>query len=258
MLKTSKQELKLLFKKLGFRKNDTVLVHSSILSLGILSGGIETLHNSLIETLGPKGNLIVPAFTFSFRRKKIFNIDKSKCCKSVGNYPEYFRNLTNSIRSSDPLFSMSCIGPDAKFLMKRETKNCFGDKTVFDKLIKKNCLVLGLGIKYSTGFPIFMHVEKKAKVKYRKNVTFKGITINSKNKKIKDEAVHFARDEKNFPRIIIDREKVGKLLEKKKISKNLKFKYGRAIAFKSLPFFKLNMNLLKKNPDIFIKNNEQY
>ena len=58
--------------------------------------------------------------------------------------------------------------------------------------------------------------SKKAKVKYRKNVTFKGITINSKNKKIKDEAVHFARDEKNFPRIIIDREKVGKLLEKKK------------------------------------------
>ena len=64
MLKTSKQELKLLFKKLGFRKNDTVLVHSSILSLGILSGGIETLHNSLIETLGPKGNLIFSFYIF--------------------------------------------------------------------------------------------------------------------------------------------------------------------------------------------------
>ena len=30
------------------------------------------------------------------------------------------RNLKNSIRSEDPLFSMSCIGPDAKTLMKRE------------------------------------------------------------------------------------------------------------------------------------------
>tara|TARA_Y100000591_G_C21698434_1_gene626995 strand:- start:28 stop:795 length:768 start_codon:yes stop_codon:yes gene_type:complete len=253
MLKTSKFELKKLLKKLGLKKNDTVLVHSSFLSLGIVTGGIETLHNSLIETLGPKGNLIVPTFTFSFRRNKIFNFHKTKCCKSVGVYPEYFRRLSNSIRSADPLFSMCCIGPDAKLLMKRETKNCFGDKSIFDKLVKKNCLVLGLGIRYSTGFPIFMHVEKKANVRYRKNTIFTGVTISSNYKKIKDKAVHFARDEKNFPRIVIDREEVGKILEKKKISKNLRFKYGRAISFRSLPFLKTNLKLLKKYPDIFIK-----
>ena len=253
MLKTTKKELVRLFKNLGVKKRDTVLIHTSILSLGNLEGGLKAFHNALLSLISNQGNIIVPSFTYSFRRKKIFDIIKSNCCKSIGVYPEYFRNLKNVVRSADPLFSMCCMGPDAKILMRRETNHSFGKKSVFEKIIKKNALIIGLGITYTTGFPIFMALEKKGKVDYRKDKKFFGYSVDKKKRKFQDMAIHFARDEKKFPKLIINREKVGKILEKKKICKNIKFKYGRAISFRTLPFEKENIKLLRNNPDIFVE-----
>ena len=253
MLTTNKIELRDLFIKLGVRKGDTILIHTSLLTLGKLKGGLKTFHNVLLKLVSKKGNIIVPTFTYSFRRNKVFNVKKSKSCKSIGIYPEYVRNLKNSIRSEDPLFSMSCIGPDAKNLMKRETNSSFGRKSIFEKIIKRNSLIIGLGITYSTGFPIFMAIEKKAKVIYRKNTKFHGFSVKKNNQKFKDFVIHFSRNEKKFPNLIINREKVGKILEKKKICKNIKFKYGRAISFRTIPFEKENLKLLKKNPNIFVE-----
>lgn len=253
MLKTNRKDLIKLFRKLGVKKGDTVLIHTSTLSLGKLEGGLNTLHQSLLSLLSNQGNIIVPTFTYSFRRKKIFNINKSNCCKSMGIYPEYFRNLKDAVRSADPLFSMCCIGPDANELMRRESNCSFGKNSVFEKIVKKNALIIGLGITYTIGFPIFMYLEKKGKVDYRIDKKFFGYSINKKKRKFKDSIIHFARNEKKFPELIINREKVGKMLEKKKICKNLKFKYGRAISFRTLSFEKENLKLLKKNPNVFVE-----
>ena len=138
--------------------------------------------------------------------------------------------------------------------MKRETNNCFGENSTFDKIVKKNALIIGLGITYSTGLPIFMHEEKVAKVFYRKNLTLKGFIVNYNKKKVKGTAIHFARFEKKFPNLVVDRENVGKILEKKKISKKIKFKYGQVISFRDKPFINETVKLLKNNPKIFIKN----
>ena len=171
----------------------------------------------------------------------------------MGIYPEYFRNLKDAVRSADPLFSMCCIGPDANELMRRESNCSFGKNSVFEKIVKKNALIIGLGITYTIGFPIFMYLEKKGKVDYRIDKKFFGYSINKKKRKFKDSIIHFARNEKKFPELIINREKVGKMLEKKKICKNLKFKYGRAISFRTLSFEKENLKLLKKNPNVFVE-----
>ena len=84
------------------------------------------------------------------------------------------------------------------------------------KLSKKNSLVVGLGISYSTGLPIFMHAEKIAKVFYRQNLKLKGFIIRHDKKRVRGYANHFARCEKKYPNLIIDRENVGKILEKKR------------------------------------------
>ena len=62
--------------------------------------------------------------------------------------------------------------------------------------MKRNSLVIGLGITYSTGFPIFMAIEKKAKVIYRKNTKFHGFSVKKNNQKFKDFVIHFSRNEK--------------------------------------------------------------
>ena len=131
MLTTNKIELRDLFIKLGVRKGDTILIHTSLLTLGKLKGGLKTFHNVLLKLVSKKGNIIVPTFTYSFRRNKVFNVKKSKSCKSIGIYPEYVRNLKNSIRSEDPLFSMSCIGPDAKESHEKRNQLFFWKKIDF-------------------------------------------------------------------------------------------------------------------------------
>ena len=88
MLTTNKIELRDLFIKLGVRKGDTNLIHTSLLTLGKLKGGLKTFHNVLLKLVSKKA-IIVPTFTYSFRRNKVFNVKKSKSCKSIGIYPEY-------------------------------------------------------------------------------------------------------------------------------------------------------------------------
>ena len=78
MLTTKKSELIKVFKKAGLKTGDTILIHSSIFSLGRLQDGLDTLYYSIRNIIGPTGNVIVPNFTYSFRRKKIFNVYKSQ------------------------------------------------------------------------------------------------------------------------------------------------------------------------------------
>ena len=116
--------------------------------------------------------------------KKILMFINHKVANQLAFF-RIFKKKKNSERSLDPLFSMSCIGPDSKKLMKRDSNNCFGKKSTFDKIVKKNSLVVGLGISYSTGLPIFMHAEKIAKVFYRQNLNLKGFIIRHDKKRVR-------------------------------------------------------------------------
>lgn len=50
-------------KKLGVREGGTLLVHSSISSLGYVPGGVSTVMKALGKAVGPEGTYMVPAFT---------------------------------------------------------------------------------------------------------------------------------------------------------------------------------------------------
>ena len=75
---TTNKIVKRLFIKLGVRKGDTILIHTSLLTLGKLKGGLKTFHNVLLKLVSKKGNIIVPTFTYSFRRNKVFNVKNQK------------------------------------------------------------------------------------------------------------------------------------------------------------------------------------
>ncbi len=51
--------------KLGVNTGDTLLVHSSLKSLGPVPGEAETVINALLEVLGNNGTLLFPALSFS-------------------------------------------------------------------------------------------------------------------------------------------------------------------------------------------------
>ena len=253
MINTKKKDLKTLFTLLGLKKKTNVLFHTSLLNFGKIEGGVKSIYNCARDIIGEEGNIIVPTFTYSYRINKVFDVNKSKSYPMIGVFSENIRNMRDSYRNTDPLFSFCCTGPDKQKLIERKSINCFGNKSVYVKLQKKNILIVNLGITYSTGLTAFLHIEKLANVSYRKDKIFSGTSINHQGKKIFDKAKHFIRDDLFFKSHITNRERVGKILEKKRISKVVKKKNHKHFSVKFNEFSEEVYNLLIKKPHIMIE-----
>jgi len=61
--------------RLGVPRSGLLMVHSSLRSLGHVTGGAPTVLNALLQTLGPDGTLVLPAFTYPLSRDPDFVFD---------------------------------------------------------------------------------------------------------------------------------------------------------------------------------------
>lgn len=222
MLSTSKNKLYELFQSLGIQSGDNLIVHSNFISLGLVEGGLKGFYDLLRSIIGSEATLVVPTFTWSFRRNEVFDILKSPSAKSIGVFSEFVRQKETAFRSGCPLFSMAAEGPLAKGLMKRESIACFGEGSIYEKLFRANMKILGLGITYSTGISEFMHLERLAGVDYRKDMLLEGESIDIHGRKFHDSALHFARNE-SVVGGRVNREPMGLELEKLQISKRINY-----------------------------------
>ena len=84
---------------LGIRPDDTILMHSSLSSLGWVDGGAETVIDTLLDVLSD-GTLLVPALSFSSvtPENPHFSAKETKSC--VGAISEYFRKRPGVMRST--------------------------------------------------------------------------------------------------------------------------------------------------------------
>ena len=253
MIKTKKKELITLFKSLGLKKNNNVLFHTSLIPFGKIEGGVGSIFEAAKKIIGDEGNIIVPTFTYSFRRKQVYNIKKSPSYPLIGLFSEHVRKKKNSYRNTDPLFSFSCIGPDKKKLILRKSINCFGKNSVYERLFKKDILIINLGIKYSTGLTAFMHLEKEANVFYRKDKIFTGKTLDLNGNLIKDKAKHFIKVKSVFKNYRTYREGIGEILEKKKISKYVIRNKHKHFSLKLKNFREEVLEQITKKPDLMLK-----
>ena len=253
MIHTSKKELINLFKFLGLKKRSNVLFHTSLIPFGKIEGGVRSIYDCAKKIIGEEGNIIVPSFSYSYRRNKIFDVRKTPSYPLIGIFSEHVRKKAGSYRNLDPLFSFTCVGPDKKKLINRGSINCFGEKSVYEKLFEKNILVINLGISYTTGLTAFLHLEKKANVFYRHDKLFKGKTIDYKGQKILDSAIHFIKREKIFKKFRSNREKVGEILERKKISKFVIKNNHKHFSINLKDFQNEVLTLLSKKKDIMLE-----
>jgi len=251
---TSINEIKELLNSLEVEKGDIVMVHSSIFTLGIIEKGLSGLYQAFREALGENGTLIVPTFTYSFRRNKIFDVRNTPTGAEIGAFSEYVRKLPESIRSTDPLFSMAAIGPKAEYLMKRKSHRCFGQDSIYNKIFDANALFVALGITYSTGITAFLHLECIAGIDYRKETKFDGQSIGYDGEIYDDWAIHFARNEEQYPLAYTNRDPLGNKMEKLGISKAVDFGSGHHIALRAKPFKEFVLTELKKNPHLMLVN----
>lgn len=105
--------------KLGLRPGDTVLMHSSLKSLGGIEGGAETVIGALQALLGPEGTLILPAFSWVTVNAESPIFDRETTVSCVGWLPEYFRTrVPGVIRSIHATHSCCLWGKRAEELAK--------------------------------------------------------------------------------------------------------------------------------------------
>ena len=139
---------------LGVRKPGTLLVHSSLKSLGNLPDGPETAVEGLLEALGSEGTLLMPALSYATVKEEnpVFDILNTPSC--VGALTEFFRKRNGTIRSVHPTHSVCGIGHSAVRMLGgqfHDVTPC-GENSPYFKLREKagQILFLGCGLKPNT------------------------------------------------------------------------------------------------------------
>ena len=99
-------------KKLHINPKGTLLVHSSMKSIGDVEGGAETVLDALCEYMA-EGLLVFPTHTWAYinETNPKFYVESSECC--IGILPELFRKRKGVVRSLHPTHSVAAFGKDA-------------------------------------------------------------------------------------------------------------------------------------------------
>lgn len=133
--------------ELGIKKGDTLLVHSSLRSLG---AGVtpEEVVAGLFEAVGEQGTLVFPALSYLSCNSKNPRFDYYETRSNVGAIPEYFRTSAEGVlRSLNPTHSCCAIGKNADFVIsghKYDTTPC-GKNSPFARVADSDGKILFLG-----------------------------------------------------------------------------------------------------------------
>jgi aminoglycoside 3-N-acetyltransferase len=97
---------------LGIDREGTLLMHSSMKSIGAVEGGADTVLDALSEYM-KEGLLVLPTHTWSYinTENPKFYVEDSPSC--VGILPEIFRKRAGVVRSWHPTHSVAALGKDA-------------------------------------------------------------------------------------------------------------------------------------------------
>ena len=161
---------KLLFsqlERLGIKRDDALLVHSSMKAFGRFETDIDGLIDAFCEYLSD-GLFIVPTHTWATVNKKnpVFDVKNAEPC--VGLLPRVAVKRTDGIRSRNPTHSVMVFGKGKEDFVAGEERldtptprnGCYG------KLIDLGGAVLLLGVTHKSD--TFIHcLEETANVPYR-------------------------------------------------------------------------------------------
>ncbi|MGW2732852.1 aminoglycoside N(3)-acetyltransferase [Streptomyces sp. NPDC001288] len=157
-------------RRLGVRTGETLLAHTSLRSLGRVNGGAVTVVESLLETLGPDGTLVVPTQTGDLSDPALWRDPpvpepwwaeiratmpaydpRITPTRGVGVIPETVRNWPGALRSPHPQTSFAAVGPRAAGIVDGHARDCrLGERSPLARLEELDARVLMLGTGYAT------------------------------------------------------------------------------------------------------------
>ena len=164
------------FEKIGLKKGDNVIVHTSLKSFGFVCGGPQIVIEALLETVGETGTIMMPTQTWKnldptagvhweepqkwwdLIRQNWPAYDKNITpTNTMGAVAEMFRKWPGAVRSDHPARSFAALGPNAEYLVKdHDLSDIFGETSPLAKLYKLDGKVLLLGTGYDKNTSIHL------------------------------------------------------------------------------------------------------
>ncbi|MHC5904260.1 AAC(3) family N-acetyltransferase [Streptomyces sp. S6] len=156
--------------KLGVETGETLLVHSSLKSLGWVNGGAVTVVHALLDALGPTGTLAVPTQTGGLSDPALWQSPPAPeewwttiratmppfdplvtPSRGMGAVPEMARRWPGALRSAHPQTSFAAIGPQAARITEGHAVDCqLGERSPLARLEELGARVLLLGVGYDS------------------------------------------------------------------------------------------------------------
>jgi aminoglycoside 3-N-acetyltransferase len=170
--RTSLLALASALESLRLPRNGVCVLHSSLLRLGVIEGGLPGIMACLGQVLGPRATLLMPTFTFSFGRTRRWDWHASKA--ETGALCEHLRRLPGTRRTVHPFHSLAVTGPMADAFDDCRALSSFGPGSPFDRLQALGAVNIGLGTDFVGGATFLHHAEEMARVPYRHDKAFPG------------------------------------------------------------------------------------
>ena len=185
-----RSELGSVFKRLGLRAGDIVMIHSRLFTLGRFAPSMEreALTSAFIESLlgvvGSSGTLIFPTFTFAVFKTGRFSVLDTR--SEMGILSEDAMSRKDSVRTHHPLYSVATIGPHGGVCQSASRETCFGKGSLFDVLHEMNgsgatkdrVRFLTIGVDPPPAALTYTHyIEEQMGVPYRYHKQFSGRVV---------------------------------------------------------------------------------
>lgn len=232
-------------------KKDTknIILHSSLLGLGIPYEGLDRFADNLIDRLVYKSGyrLIIPVFTFDNEKYWSPKTSGSNCgALSICLLKKYLK-----YRTVHPIHSVLDISAQmSSSFAGNISKTSFGIDTIWeDILYQPYTLNIGLGIGLDGGGTFLHAIEQKINVPYRKFITLDKI-VEINGHKIKDFK-YFARLNSNSNKVIHNWKKVKQEFIKKELYCETVSPFFLSIS-NPLEIYIYLKSKLEKNPNWFI------
>ena len=247
----SEKELKKSLNLSGIVENDIIVVHCSIIGIGLIKNrGInevpKIIVDNILNLLGKNGTLCVPTFNYNYiNKKKKFDTFENEYTKLLGALPGEVLSRNKRIRSFNPGYNISTIGSKAKYISSSKSISSFGSDSSWDRLFKLNAKIVLINCDLDS-MTFIRYIESKCDVPYLYSKLCK-TPVYSGKKKIFSQSTCFLRYK--YLNFKYNLKRFEKILKIKKVLKETKINNIRIKTLSMKATFEIGVKLL--NNDIY-------
>jgi aminoglycoside N3'-acetyltransferase len=151
-----------LLDQLGVPHDGTIYVQASIDWIGRAGIDGPSMLSALLGWIGNTGTLVMPSYPFHSTHQQYLaggvTFDVRKTPSHIGLLPEMFRRTKGAVRSLDPDFCVTALGPDAHAIAGDHPSGAdpFGPDSSYQRMLDRQATLVGLGVSENT--TSFIHV----------------------------------------------------------------------------------------------------